>query len=1095
MVLKRFVTAFLVGLLSTTQLLYPVSAYAETVLQEDASAVEPALTAAGSDEGREGSESDRSDAAAEADSKMSGNLDDIEYVYIDQNVVEVGKQQHIAVGFSSLGGNLVSAQLQLKTSDGQVLTFDATSVTEDAALFTMDFADASQALGYSVEQVSYRLQGSAEEHAIDLASDDASSSYAFDVVEAGTADAIEGSDDSGISAMVVNEDGELEAADSVEDAIAKADAQGVAESQGGADLLSQNVARSAVTGTREDYLVVAIDPGHGGYDPGSMANGVVEKDVNWSIANHFKDELTTYTGVTPYLTTWGDEPGLQTRVDRAVSVGADVFVSVHVNSASAGATGAEVWVPRNGSINNQVHTVGKALGEKIENQLAALGLYRRGVFTRDYPQGEGDPNDHYADGSVADYYSVIRNARKHGIPGIIVEHAFVTNPSDAAKLADDNFRRQLGIADATGVAQQYNLGKDAAARAVASVAVKAHVANIGWESTVYDNKVAGTTGKSFDLEALQVSLLNSVAQTGGVQVRARVQGDGWQGWVNGGDTAGTTGQGKAIEAVQMRLTGSAADSYDIWYRVHSADFGWLGWAKNGASAGSQGYGKGAQAVEVVVTPKGSGAPGSTSNAFKDQGNVETEPLTLSYRGHVSNIGWQAYVGDGQTAGTVGQSLPLEALQVEVDGGKLSGGVQASAHVANIGWQDYVNNGQVAGTTGRSLQVEAIRLRLTGELAQQYDIYYRVHAANIGWLGWAKDDAKAGTQGYGYAAEAVQVKLVKKGDQGSVPGSTSDTFRMSLVRYSAHVQNIGWQPFVSDGDQAGTTGRSLNLEALQVALEDGAGSGSIQVRAHVSNVGWQGWTTGVAGTTGRNTPVEAVQIKLTGAAADGYDVYYRVHSADFGWMDWAKNGESAGSAGYAKAAQAVQIKLVPKGEAAPGSTSIPYRDRDSEIMGATRASVAQMVKAYTASGRAYPSDVYAPKGAETLWRFCSIIDAEAKAEGVRAEIVFAQIMHETGYLQFGGSVKPEQCNFGGLGATSPTVGGATFENVETGIRAQVQHLKAYASTAPLNKECVDPRFSLVKRGIAPSLFELNGRWAVPGTNYGQNILKIVKTVLS
>lgn len=1093
MVLKRFVTAFLVGLLSTTQLLYPVSAYAETVLQEDTSAVEPALTAAGSDEGREGSESDRSDAAAEADSKMSGNLDNIEYVYVDQSIVEVGKQQHIAVGFSSLDGDLASAQLQLKTSDGQTQTVDAASVAGDAALFTMDFTDVSQALGYSVEQVSYRLQGSAEEHVIDLVSDGASSSYAFDVVETGTGDAIEDSDDSGISAMVVNEDGELEAADSVEDAIAKADAQGVAESQGGADLLSQNGARSAVTGTREDYLVVAIDPGHGGYDPGSMANGVVEKDVNWSIANHFKDELSTYTGVTPYLTTWGDEPGLQARVDRAVSVGADVFVSVHVNSASAGATGAEVWVPRNGSINNQVHTVGKALGEKIEDQLAALGLYRRGVFTRDYPQGEGDPNDHYADGSVADYYSVIRNARKHGIPAIIVEHAFVTNPSDAAKLADDNFRRQLGIADATGVAQQYNLGKDAAARAVASVAVKAHVANIGWESTVYDNKVAGTTGKNFNLEALQVNVLNSVAQAGGVQARARVQGVGWQGWVNGGDTAGTTGQGKATEAVQMRLTGSAADSYDIWYRVHSADFGWLGWAKNGASAGSQGYGKGAQAVEVVVTPKGSGAPGSTSNAFKDQGNTETEPLTLSYRGHVRNIGWQGWTSD--TAGTVGRGLPLEALQFEVEGGNLSGEVQASAHVENIGWQDYVGNGQVAGTTGRALHVEAIRLRLTGQLAQQYDIYYRVHAANIGWLGWAKNGAKAGTQGYGYAAEAIQVKLVKRGDQGSIPDPLTDAFRMPLVRYSGHVQNIGWQSFVNDGETAGTTGKNLNLEALQVELEDGAGSGSIQVRAHVRDLGWQGWETGSAGTTGKNKPIEALQVKLTGAVANDYDVYYRVHSTDFGWMDWAKNGESAGSAGYAKSVQAVQVKLVPKGEAAPGSTSIPYRDRDSEIMGTTRASVAQMVKTYTESGRTYPSDVYESKGAGTLWRFCSIIDSEARAEGVRAEIVFAQIMHETGYLQFGGSVKPEQCNFGGLGATSPTVGGATFESVETGIRAQVQHLKAYASTAPLNKECVDPRFNLVKRGIAPSLFELNGRWAVPGTNYGQNILKIVKTVLS
>ena len=119
-----------------------------------------------------------------------------------------------------------------------------------------------------------------------------------------------------------------------------------------------------------------------------------------------------------------------------------------------------------------------------------------------------------------------------------------------------------------------------------------------------------------------------------------------------------------------------------------------------------------------------------------------------------------------------------------------------------------------------------------------------------------------------------------------------------------------------------------------------------------------------------------------------------------------------------------------------------------------------------------------------------MEQEAVAEGVRPEVLFCQAMKETGWLQFGGSVKPQQCNFGGLGAVTSSAEGASFSNVRTGLRAQAQHLKAYASTAALKNPCVDPRFDLVTRGIAPKLENLNGRWAVPGTGYGEGILAMI-----
>ena len=287
-----------------------------------------------------------------------------------------------------------------------------------------------------------------------------------------------------------------------------------------------------------------------------------------------------------------------------------------------------------------------------------------------------------------------------------------------------------------------------------------------------------------------------------------------------------------------------------------------------------------------------------------------------------------------------------------------------------------------------------------------------------------------------------------------------------------------------------------MEALQLSLENAKMSGTVESSAHVSGIGWQGYVAagGVSGTTGQSRSVEAFRFRLTGDLAQRYDIWYRVHASGFGWMGWAKNGEKAGSQGYSRHAEAVEIRLVEKGAAAPGSTDTPFRDKaDYAIMGSSKVTAAQMAACFKSTGNSFPSNVYSSKGAKSIDDFCRIIVEEASAEGVRAEVVFAQSMLETGWLKFGGSVRPEQCNFSGLGATSPTVGGATFDSVALGVRAQVQHLKAYATTESLNRACVDPRFNLVQRGVAPFITDLNGRWAVPGTYYGQNIYSIITRI--
>lgn len=144
------------------------------------------------------------------------------------------------------------------------------------------------------------------------------------------------------------------------------------------------------------------------------------------------------------------------------------------------------------------------------------------------------------------------------------------------------------------------------------------------------------------------------------------------------------------------------------------------------------------------------------------GAYGAEMPTLTYLSHVQNQGWVPAVTTGMQAGTTGQALYLEAPELSINDAESAGSLEYSTHVQNIGWQDYVPTGTVAGTTGQALGLEAVKIRLTGELADKYDVYYRIHSQNYGWLGWAKNDEIAGTVGMNLRAEAIQVKLVTKG---------------------------------------------------------------------------------------------------------------------------------------------------------------------------------------------------------------------------------------------------------------------------------------------------------------------------------------------
>lgn len=135
---------------------------------------------------------------------------------------------------------------------------------------------------------------------------------------------------------------------------------------------------------------------------------------------------------------------------------------------------------------------------------------------------------------------------------------------------------------------------------------------------------------------------------------------------------------------------------------------------------------------------------------------------ISYKSHVQNIGWQNAVSDGQTSGTTGQSLRMEALNANLSGDLNGMSISYQVHVQDIGWMDWVQGGQSAGTTGRSLRLEAVKIKLNNA-PSNYHVQYQVHVQDIGWMDWVQDGQVAGTTGQSLRAEAIRIRIVKDND--------------------------------------------------------------------------------------------------------------------------------------------------------------------------------------------------------------------------------------------------------------------------------------------------------------------------------------------
>lgn len=335
---------------------------------------------------------------------------------------------------------------------------------------------------------------------------------------------------------------------------------------------------------------------------------------------------------------------------------------------------------------------------------------------------------------------------------------------------------------------------------------------------------------------------------------------------------------------------------------------------------------------------GTGDNGNTGNTGNNGNTGNTTPPTspvtpgnarILYSTHMQTYGWSAWAQDGETSGNPGGGKRMEAFNAKLKDAEYTGSVEYRAYVQGTGWTSWKSGGNEAGTIGKALRAEAVEVRLTGEMANHYDVYYRTYLQGTGWLSWAKNGQTSGSAGAGMRLEAIQMKLVVK--NGTAPGDTNEpsapTIAPVTVKYQAHVQTYGWQDVVTGDKVAGTTGLAKRLEALKIWVDSEADV-DVEYLAHCQTYGWLNWQKNgtVSGTTGLAKRMEAIRIKLTGADADKYDIYYRVHCQTFGWLDWAKNGAPAGSAGYAKRMEAIQVVVVPKGSAAPGSTLRAYYEQ-------------------------------------------------------------------------------------------------------------------------------------------------------------------------
>ena len=881
-------------------------------------------------------------------------------------------------------------------------------------------------------------------------------------------------DAAGISVSTLNEDGTIEEQNSIEDALDAARTDVLASTPAMMSLdddsgISTHAARSG-------KIVVALDPGHDDRDAGASDYGLHEEALTLKIANYCKEELEKYAGVEVYMTRTSSKcpypnasPAggcITARANAAAKAGAKIFVSFHLNAwTDPKSNGAEVIIP-NYNWKSDVGAQGRELASKILNELTSLGLCNRGLVCKTGT----DPKYKYPDGSLEDWFTVQVANKYNGIPGIIVEHAFITNSGDVNNVLNTEAGlKRLGVADATGIANYLGLSKE-----------KVEWKTVNGKKYCYVNnqKITGERqigGYWYYFDG------NGVMQTGFVNLGGKTVYYNSDGQMQYGEQKINNAWYCFDTITGARVTGFYNLSGKIYY------YGTDGKKRFGEQKINDAWYCFDTSTGKMVTGFYN-LPGKVVYYGADGKMLYGEQKIGSYYYYFDPVfgsmytGWRTvnkktkyYQNNGHC--TTGEYqidnrwyyfdkngimqkgfVQLPEKTVYYNG---NGVMQYGEQKINDAWYyfDMITGKMATGfceLPGKWVYYGSNGKMLYGE--QKIGNYYYYFDPVFGsmYSGWKTVNGKA------------------RYYQSNGQGKTGE-----------YCENGKWYYF----DKNGVMKKGfVQLPEKTVYYN---GNGVMQYGEQKINNAWYYFDTitGKMATGFYNLPGKTVYYGTDGKMLykeQKIGNYYYYFDAVTGAMvkNTTINGHYYDNTG----------KRVEK-----------QQEASHLIVNTSTTNVTQMVQFYKNTGETYPTEKLKKGGAESIEKFASIYYEEATAEGVDPAVAWCQSMKETGWLQFGGQVKIEQFNFAGLGATDNGASGADFskygENgVRMGVRAQIQHLKAYAVSGLTEKDlkytCVDPRFRLVNKGSAKYVEWLGTHenpigagWAT-GVEYGQGIIKLM-----
>ena len=881
-------------------------------------------------------------------------------------------------------------------------------------------------------------------------------------------------DAAGISVSTLNEDGTIEEQNSIEDALDAARTDVLASTPAMMSLdddsgISTHAARSG-------KIVVALDPGHDDRDAGASDYGLHEEALTLKIANYCKEELEKYAGVEVYMTRTSSKcpypnasPAggcITARANAAAKAGAKIFVSFHLNAwTDPKSNGAEVIIP-NYNWKSDVGAQGRELASKILNELTSLGLCNRGLVCKTGT----DPKYKYPDGSLEDWFTVQVANKYNGIPGIIVEHAFITNSGDVNNVLNTEAGlKRLGVADATGIANYLGLSKE-----------KVEWKTVNGKKYCYVNnqKITGERqigGYWYYFDG------NGVMQTGFVNLGGKTVYYNSDGQMQYGEQKINNAWYCFDTITGARVTGFYNLSGKIYYygtdgkkrfgeqKINDA---WYCFDTSTGKMVTGFYNLPGKVVYYGADGKmlyGEQKIGSYYYYFDPVfGSMYTGWRTVNKKtkyyqnnGHCTTGEYQIdnrwYYFDKNGIMQTG-FVQLPGKTVYYNG---SGAMQYGEQKINNAWYyfDMITGKMATGfceLPGKWVYYGSNGKMLYGE--QKIGNYYYYFDPVFGsmYSGWKTVNGK--TRYY----------------QSNGQGKTGE-----------YCENGKWYYF----DKNGVMKKGfVQLPEKTVYYN---GNGVMQYGEQKINNAWYYFDTitGKMATGFYNLPGKTVYY-----GADGKMLYKEQKIGNYYYYFDAVTGAMVKNATINGHYYDNTGKRVEK-----------QQEASHLIVNNPTTNVAQMVQFYKNTGKTYPAEKLKKGGAESIEKFASIYYEEATAEGVDPAVAWCQSMKETGWLQFGGQVKIEQFNFAGLGATDNGASGADFskygENgVRMGVRAQIQHLKAYAVSGLTEKNlkyaCVDPRFRLVNKGSAKYVEWLGTHenpigagWAT-GVDYGPGIIKLM-----